>query len=198
MVVVSFVAAVKRPGQFSIGACYRLRDSIAGRCGLGGREWHRRRSGHQASRDTTEIDRLITHVTVVDGRHPLFGQTLEVANLRSDRGVKWVTVWLSDGRRRNVLRRATDLSTAPSDSKKCLLISARTLLRVAIFVETLLRRFEEERRDVHATEEQQPYTGPDQPLVTTAGCDAASPGEPDRTGDRPVATIGTGAGSGQC
>ena len=45
ILVVSFVAAVKRSVQFSAAACCRLRGSRSGRCGQGDRGWRRRRSG---------------------------------------------------------------------------------------------------------------------------------------------------------
>src|SRR5512135_1630276 len=66
--------------------------------------------GPRTSQTATDLDRLVTEVTIIDPSHPLHGQRLAVESLASSRGPAWVTVVLADGRRRQVRRSATDLA----------------------------------------------------------------------------------------
>lgn len=75
---------------------------------------------------------MVHHVTVVDPRHGLAGQRLELVSLQSGRGLAYVVVRLPDGRRRSIRRSATDLVVASPEekaaSKSAPRISVRTLL----------------------------------------------------------------------
>ena len=51
----------------------------------------------------------MSHVTITDPRHSLFGQRLVVLGERSGRGPGYVAGELPDGRRRSVRKTATDL-----------------------------------------------------------------------------------------
>lgn len=86
-------------------------------------------------------------MTITSRRHALFGQQLELLQLISDRGPKWVTVRAPNGSRRNVRRALTDFAQPLADSKSPPLISGRLLLRVVDYAEALSRRFEEENRN---------------------------------------------------
>lgn len=129
--------------------------------------------------NTADLDRLISHVTVTSPRHPLYGQRLEVLQLASDRGPKWVTVRVPNGRRRNILRALTDLAQPLADPVSPPLISAPVLLRVVQYAEALSRcRTEDDADDAQ---------GPDIPDPTTvarpATADPTTAGGRDRPGD---------------
>lgn len=88
--------------------------------------------------DTSVVDRLVSHVTVVDRRHALCGQRFEVASLRSGRGPAFIVIRLPDGRSRNIRRTVTDLSSASDDDREHRmavgkLISVRTLLPLVYY-----------------------------------------------------------------
>src|ERR1700688_4739846 len=101
------------------------------RRGRGGRGRHRRLSDHRTSQNPTILDRTITHVTITDPQHCLFGKRLAVIRERSGRGPTYVVVELPDGRKRSIRIASTDLaatviaSGAASDLPR---ISVRTLI----------------------------------------------------------------------
>jgi hypothetical protein len=80
------------------------------RCGRGGRGRHRRLSDHRTSQNPTILDRTITHVTITDPQHCLFGKRLAVIRERSGRGPTYVVVELPDGRKRPIRIASTDLA----------------------------------------------------------------------------------------
>jgi hypothetical protein len=87
------------------------------------------------SPNTTEypiLERVVSHVTITDPDHFLFGQRLEVLKERSGRGPDYVVVALPDGRRRAVRIASTDLGKTPITSGHNAAdlprISARTLI----------------------------------------------------------------------
>jgi hypothetical protein len=75
---------------------------------------------------------VVSHVTITDPHHFLFGYRLSVLKERSGRGPACVVVALPDGRRRAVRVASTDLAETPntpcSDVADLPRISARTLI----------------------------------------------------------------------
>ncbi|WP_353682575.1 DUF5372 family protein [Mesorhizobium sp.] len=99
----------------------------------------------------------MSHLTVVDPRHGLAGQRLELVSGRSGRGPAFVVVRLPDGRRRSIRRSATDLATETPEernaSKSAPRVSVRTLLTLLHHLNsTLTSRIEEVIRDEHSVE----------------------------------------------
>jgi hypothetical protein len=80
----------------------------------------------------------VSHITVIDDRHALFGQRFEVASLWSGRGSAFVVIRLPDGRLRNIRRSVTDLLSRGRDDEQRSthknLISVRTLLPLLYYV----------------------------------------------------------------
>ncbi|WP_164719175.1 hypothetical protein, partial [Bradyrhizobium sp. LVM 105] len=74
----------------------------------------------------------MSHVTITDPHHFLFGHRLEVLKKRSGRGPAYVVVALPDGRPRAVRIASTDLAETPITSRPNAAdlprISARTLI----------------------------------------------------------------------
>ncbi|WP_375784844.1 hypothetical protein ACE10Z_35025 [Bradyrhizobium sp. Pha-3] len=74
----------------------------------------------------------MSHVTITDPHHFLFGHRLEVLKERSGRGPAYVVVALPDGRRRAVRIASTDLAetaiTSRPDAADLPRVSARTLI----------------------------------------------------------------------
>jgi hypothetical protein len=69
-------------------------------------------SPHRTPRNPTILDRAITHVTVTDPRHCLFGKRFSVSGERSGRGPAYVVIALPDGRTRSIRIASTDLAGA--------------------------------------------------------------------------------------
>jgi hypothetical protein len=75
---------------------------------------------------------LVSHLTVTDRHHALWGQLLPLVSLHSARGPAYVVVALPDGRRRSLHRASTDLAgTAEAPLYDGPRISAGTLLPLA-------------------------------------------------------------------
>ncbi|WP_284314547.1 DUF5372 family protein [Labrys miyagiensis] len=96
-------------------------------------------------------------MTVIDPRHGLAGQRLELVSSGSARGPAFVVVRLSDGRRRSIRRSVTDLAAASPEeqgaSKALARINVRTLLTLMHHLNrTLASRIEEVIRDEHPVE----------------------------------------------
>ncbi|MET4315478.1 hypothetical protein [Bradyrhizobium sp. RT4b] len=74
----------------------------------------------------------MSHVTITDPHHSLFGHRLEVLKERSGRGPAYVVVALPDGRPRAVRIASTDIGETPINSRPNAAdlprISARTLI----------------------------------------------------------------------
>jgi hypothetical protein len=87
--------------------------------------------GQRTQLNATIIDRTVTHVTITDPRHCLFGKRLAVFRERSGRGPTYVVVQLPDGRKRPIQIASTNLaatvitSGAAPDLPR---ISVRTLI----------------------------------------------------------------------
>ncbi|MER8911912.1 Y4bD/Y4pK family protein [Mesorhizobium sp. M0854] len=142
---------------------------------------------------------MVSHLTVIDPRHGLAGQRLELVSSRFARGPAFVVVRLPDGRRRSIRRSVTDLAAASPEeqgvSKSLARINVRTLLILLHHLNsTLASRIEEVIRDEH-TVESVPRSVPDphrtsqpghgdtpEPLAQLAGGDAeADRAEPRAT-----------------
>ncbi|WP_229180234.1 hypothetical protein, partial [Bradyrhizobium ivorense] len=84
------------------------------------------------TRQSTPIfERVVSHVTITDPHHFLFGHRLEVLKERSGRGPAYVVVALPDGRPRAVRIASTDLAetiTSRPNAADLPRISARTLI----------------------------------------------------------------------
>lgn len=87
---------------------------------------------HRTLQSATILDRVVSHVTVTDPRHSLFGSKLAVLPESSGRGPAYVVVELSDGRRRSIRVSSTDLGEPPitANAKGSVVprISVRTLI----------------------------------------------------------------------
>jgi hypothetical protein len=80
------------------------------RCERCGPVWHRLRSPYRASQNAPLLDGHISHVTITNPRHGLFGQRLELVTLETTRGRDFIVVKLPNGRHRSIHRNQTDLS----------------------------------------------------------------------------------------
>ncbi len=80
------------------------------RCGRCGPRWRHRGWAHRTPLNPTILDRTVTHVTITDPQHCLFGKRLAVFRERSGRGPAFVVVELPDGRRRPIRISSTDLA----------------------------------------------------------------------------------------
>ena len=69
--------------------------------------WRRR-----TRQNATILGRIVSHVTITDPHHFLFGNRLPVLTGRSGRGPAYVVVELPDGRRRSVRIASTDAAEA--------------------------------------------------------------------------------------
>ena len=91
---------------------------------------------------------LVSHVTITDPHHFLFGQRLAVARGRSGRGPAYVVVELADGRKRSVRIAATDLvppaDTPSAPGPQLPRISVRTLIPLARHLNRILNLLIEE------------------------------------------------------
>ena len=126
-------------------ACF-LRQAEGGeRCERDGPGWRRRGLDHRTRQSTPILERVVSHVTITDPRHSLFGQRLAVIAERSGRGPGYVVIELPDGRRRSVRTSATNLAV-PSQPVGADLprISVRTLIPLARHVNRILNLLTEE------------------------------------------------------
>ena len=106
-------------------------------------------ASQQTEQNTPQLERL-THVSITDPAHPLFGQTLEIVRLSSPLGKENLTLLLPNGQHRSVPRRVTDLAepVSPQEQRRHLApISIRTILPLSQFVR-LRFQAKEEKRDV--------------------------------------------------
>jgi hypothetical protein len=89
------------------------------------------------------LDRLVSHVTVIDPRHALSGQQFDLVSMHSPRGASFVVIALPDGRRRSIRRSITDLAAAshgehPGTADETPRVSIRTLLPLAQHLATMI------------------------------------------------------------
>ncbi len=89
-------------------------------------------SARRTRQSTPILERVVSHVTIIDPHHFLFGHRLELLKERAGRGPAYVVVALPDGRRRAVRIASTDLAKSPITSRPNAAdlprISARTLI----------------------------------------------------------------------
>ena len=139
----------------------------------------------------------MSHVTITDPRHFLFGHRLAVLDERSGRGPSYVVVALADGRKRSVRIAVTDLvppGTSSSATEPNLArISVRTLIPLARHLNRILSLLTEE---VIRDEPAGPFassrcvstTDPgrqDQPVSGGPSMSVAGPVARDSNADRP-------------
>src|SRR3954453_20759905 len=145
-------------------------------------------SASLASRDLQAApirDGLVSHLTVTDWHHALWGQLLPLVSLHSARGPAYVVVALPDGRRRSLRRASTDLAgTAEAPLYDGPRISAGTLLPLARHIVACLAiAVEEVIHDDYA-----PPVAPSAPgcaVRIAAAAALVEPAEPDANTDRP-------------
>ncbi|WP_352760832.1 DUF5372 family protein [Mesorhizobium sp. M0217] len=130
---------------------------------------------NQTSEAAAILDRVVSHLTVIDPRQGLAGQRLELVSSRSARGPAFVVVRLPDGRGRSIRRSVTDLAAASPEeqgvSKSLACINVRTLLTLLHHLNsTLASRIEEVIRDEH-TVESVPRSVPDPHRTSQSGHD---------------------------
>jgi hypothetical protein len=103
---------------------------------------------HRTRLNATILDRNITHLTVTDPRHCLFGHRLAVLQERSGRGPTFVAVELPDGRKRSIRVTSTDLAPAVITSGELASypprISMRTLIPLVQHLSANLKLLAEE------------------------------------------------------
>ena len=122
-------------GSLPSGRCGR-------HCGPSGRGWRPPWWDPRTSHDAAELDRRVTHVSIIDPHHPLFGTDLRLAKRTSRRGAAVIVVILSDGRERSVPRAATNLAEDPIPESIIFSqarISVRSLLPLANRIRIMLR-----------------------------------------------------------
>jgi hypothetical protein len=97
---------------------------------------------------TPILERIVSHVTITDPRHFLFGYRLSVVQERSARGPGYVAITLPDGRQRSIRITSTDLAAAStnpvSDVAELPRISARTLIPLMQYLSANLNLLGEE------------------------------------------------------
>ena len=94
--------------------------------------------GNQTLANAPLTDGVITAVMVTDPHHPLFGQRLSVVSLSCSRGPQFISVAVPGGGHRQIRRSVTDLerpAQAPTSAPR---ISARRLLVLARYVQSVM------------------------------------------------------------
>ena len=87
---------------------------------------------------TPKLERVISTIKVMEPTHPLFGKTLKLLSERCGRGKAFIALGLEDGRRRLILRSATDLDSTKRHSRLVPFVSARSLLPLARHIQNCL------------------------------------------------------------
>src|SRR3954453_9107142 len=149
VVSIGWVVRVKpRQGSWpAFGAGCRHAAGCGGRCGPGGRGWHRPAWDYRTLRSASDFERVVSEVSVTDPRHPLFGQSLHLLSLTCSRGPAFIAVALPDGRRRLVRRAATNLDHPPPANMTLPRISVRALLPLARHIRSMVAASLEEASD---------------------------------------------------
>jgi len=71
---------------------------------------------HQTSQNAPLVERQISHVTITNRRHGLFGRQLELVSLETTRGRDFIVVRLPNGCHRSIRRNETDLAAPAMES----------------------------------------------------------------------------------
>ena len=122
--------------------------------------WHRRGSDRRTRQGTPKLERVMSAIKVMDPTHPLFGKTLKLLSEQCSRGKAFVAVGLKDGRRRLILRSATDLDSTKRHSRSIPFVSARSLLPLARHIQSCLTGL-----DLEASHESRPSSRTDSPKL---------------------------------
>ena len=161
-------------------------DATDAKCGP---RWRPPKSDRRTLQRTPKIDRVMSSIKVVDSTHALFGKTLKLLSEQCGRGKAFVAVGLKDGRRRLMLRSATDLDSRKRHVQKVPCISARSLLPLARHIQCCLTGLTSE-----ALHESRPSSRADSPQLespaqpstasATAGSAATRSPKSARSADR--------------
>lgn len=141
-------------------ACWHGSAAASYCCSTAASAW-----ANQLSHTTPLPDEVTRQVTIIDPAHPLFGHIFPLSQSTSPQGPAYILIQLPNGRRRAVLRVATDLDgTPPPRPVPAALprISVRTIL-LAHRVRTLVLAME----DCHAGTHTSPGTALRPMLVET-------------------------------
>jgi hypothetical protein len=165
------------------------RDGSDAPGGLGGPRWHRPTWDRRTRQRTPKFERVMSAIKVMDPTHPLFGKTLKLLSEQCSRGKAFVAVGLKDGRRRLILRSATDLESTKRHSRLVPFVSARSLLPLARHIQSCLTGL-----NLEASHESRPSSrtdspklkSPNQPSTASAAAGSAVTGSPKsaRSADR--------------
>lgn len=140
---------------------------------------HRRAWVRRTRQRTPKIERVMSTIKVVEPSHPLFGKTLRVLCERCGRGKAFIAVGLQDGRRRLVLRSATDLVSRMRHVRQVSWISARSLLPLARHIQCCLTGLREEHDSSPSTRTDSPrLESSTQPSTASAAAESAATGSP--------------------
>ena len=155
----------------------------------GGRGSHRPGSARRARQRTPKLERVISTIKVMEPTHPLFGKALKLLSEQCGRGKAFIAVGLEDGRRRLILRSATDLDSTKRHSRLVSFVSARSLLPLARHVQSRLTGL-----NLEASHESRPSSGTDSPKLksrthpstASAAAESVATGSPQsaRSADR--------------
>jgi hypothetical protein len=130
---------------------------------------------------TPKLERVISTIKVAEPTHPLFGKTLKLLSERCGRGKAFIAVGLEDGRRRLILRSATDLDSTKRHIRLVPFVSARSLLPLARHIQSCLTGL-----NLEASHESRPSSRTDssqfksrtQPLTASAAAECVATGSP--------------------
>ena len=166
-----------------------LRGGCGASDGPDGPRWRRRASDRRTRQRTPKLERVISTIKVMEPTHPLFGKTLKLLSERCGRGKTFIAVGLEDGRRRLILRSATDLDSTKRHSRFVPFVSARSLLPLARHIQGCLTGINPE-----ASHESRPSFRTDssqlksrtQPSTASAAAESVATGSPQsaRPADR--------------
>ena len=121
---------------------------------------HLQASVRRTRQRTPKFERVMSAIKVMDPTHPLFGKTLKLLSEQCSRGKAFVAVGLKDGRRRLILRSATDLGSTKRHSRLVPFVSARSLLPLARHIQSCLTGL-----NLEASHESRPSSRTDSPKL---------------------------------
>src|SRR6266404_229457 len=125
-----------------------------------GRGWRLQASVRRTRQRTPKFERVMSAIKVMDPTHPLFGKTLKLLSEQCSRGKAFVAVGLKDGRRRLMLRSATNLDSTKRHIRLVPFVSARSLLPLARHIQSCLTGL-----NLEAPHESRPSSRTDSPKL---------------------------------
>ena len=178
------------PAQWICAWIHRGSSARCDDCGApGDPRSHRPGSARRAWQRTPKLERVISTIKVMEPTHPFFGKALKLLSEQCGRGKAFIAVGLEDGRRRLILRSATDLDSTKRHSRLVSFVSARSLLPLARHVQSRLTGL-----NLEASHESRPSSGTDspklksrtQPSTASAAAESVATGSPQsaRSADR--------------